>query len=65
MGKLTEFLMKAPPPPQHAGFCMPMMKRWVPRALRPWIYVMTAFCFQFSGGMYLGALAGFAAPQTS
>ena len=58
MGKLTEFLMKAPPPPQHTGFCMPMMKRWVPRALQPWIYVLTAFCFQFSGGMYLGALDG-------
>ena len=38
------------------GFSMPMMRRWVPRALQPWIYVLTAFCFQFSGGMYLGAL---------
>ena len=38
------------------GFSMPMMRRWVPRALQPWIYILTAFCFQFSGGMYLGAL---------
>ncbi|OYP58788.1 hypothetical protein [Prevotella sp. P3-122] len=58
MGKLTEFLMKAPAPPPQMGFCMPMMKRWVPGRLQPWIYVLTAFCFQFSGGMYLGALDG-------
>ena len=56
MGKLTEYLMKAPPPPRGMDFCMPMMKRWVPRKLQPWIYVLTALCFQFSGGMYLGAL---------
>lgn len=56
MGKLTEFLMKAPPPPANMGFCMPMMKGWVPRRLQPWIYVLTAFCFQFSGGVYPGAL---------
>lgn len=56
MGKLTEFLMKAPPLPAGMGFCMPMMKGWVPRRLQPWIYVLTALCFQFSGGMYLGAL---------
>ena len=56
MGRLTEFLMKAPPPPHGMGFCMPMMKGWVPRRLQPWIYVLTALCFQFSGGVYLGAL---------
>ena len=56
MGKLTEFLMKAPPPPAGMGFAMPMMKGWVPRKLQPWIYVLTALCFQFSGGIYLGAL---------
>lgn len=56
MGKLTEFLMKAPPPPPNMGFYMPMMKEWVPRRIQPWIYVVTAFCFQFSGGVYLGAL---------
>lgn len=56
MGKLTEFLMKAPSPPAGMPFCMPMMKGWVPRRLQPWIYVLTALCFQFSGGIYLGAL---------
>ena len=56
MGRLTEFLMKAPPPPSGMGFSMPMMKNWVPRRLQPWIYVLTALCFQFSGGVYLGAL---------
>ena len=56
MGRLTEFLMKAPPPPKGLDFSMPMMKGWVPRRLQPWIYVLTALCFQFSGGMYLGAL---------
>ena len=54
--KLTEFLMKAPSPPAGMPFCMPMMKGWVPRKLQPWIYVLTALCFQFSGGIYLGAL---------
>ena len=48
--------MKAPPPPHGMGFSMPMMKGWVPRRLQPWIYVLTALCFQFSGGVYLGAL---------
>jgi len=56
MGRLTEFLMKAPAPPPGMGFAMPMMKGWVPRWLQPWIYVVTALCFQFSGAMYLGAL---------
>lgn len=57
MGKLTEFLMKSPGgPPPNMGFAMPMMKNWVPRKIQPWIYVLTAFCFQFSGGVYLGAM---------
>lgn len=41
----------APPP-----FSMPMFRGFVPKAVRPWIYVVQAFCFQFSGGMYLGAM---------
>lgn len=57
MGQLTEFFMKSPGgPPPNMGFSMPMMKAWVPRRLQPWIYVLTAFCFQFGGGFYLGAL---------
>ena len=59
MGQLTEFFMKsAGGPPPNQGFAMPMMKGWVPRCIQPWMYVLTAFCFQFSGGMYLGALDG-------
>ncbi|MCI7274451.1 hypothetical protein MR642_09180 [bacterium] len=41
----------APPP-----FAMPMYRDFVPRAVRPWIYVLLAFCFQFSNGVYLGAM---------
>ena len=40
------------------GFSMPMMKGWVPRRIQPWLYVLTAFCFQFGGGIYLGASEG-------
>ena len=43
-------------PPSGSGFAMPMMKGWVPRRIQPWLYVLTAFCFQFSSGIYLGAL---------
>ncbi len=46
------------PPGGHAApppFSMPMFRDFVPRQLRPWIYVMLAFCFQFSNGVYLGA----------
>lgn len=42
----------APPP-----FAMPMFHSFVPEKLRPWIYVLQAFCFQFSGGIYLGAMS--------
>lgn len=57
MGQLTDFFMKsAGGPPPSMGFSMPMMKGWVPRRIQPWLYVLTAFCFQFSGGVYLGAL---------
>ena len=37
-------------------FAMPMFRDVVPKALRPWLYVLTAFCFQFSSGVYLGAM---------
>lgn len=57
MGQLTEFFMKSPGgPPPNMGFAMPMMKGWVPRCVQPWLYVLTALCFQFGGGYYLGAL---------
>lgn len=37
-------------------FSMPMFRDWVPEAVRPWIYVVLAFCFQLSGGVYMGAM---------
>lgn len=40
----------------NAPFVMPMFREWVPKRLHPWIYVTTVFCFQFSSGVYLGAL---------
>lgn len=42
----------SPPMP----FVMPMYKEWVPKGIRPWLYILMAFCFQFSNGMYLGSL---------
>ena len=45
-----------PPPPANTGFSMPMFRDWVPKRIQPWIYVICVFGFQFSGGMYLGAL---------
>ena len=35
---------------------MPMFHEWVPKGIRPWIYLLQAFCFQFGGGVYLGAM---------
>ena len=48
-------------PRQHTAgppmtFAMPMYHDFVPKWVRPWIYVVLAFCFQFSNGMYLGAM---------
>lgn len=37
-------------------FSMPVYAGWVPQCIRPWIYVLMAFCFQFSNDMYLGAM---------
>lgn len=37
-------------------FAMPMYRDFVPAWIRPWIYVVLAFCFQFSNGAYLGAM---------
>ncbi len=38
-------------------FSMPMYREFVPKAVRPWIYVLFAIVFQLSGGIYLGSLA--------
>lgn len=37
-------------------FAMPMYHDFVPKWIRPWIYVVLALCFQLSNGMYLGAM---------
>lgn len=37
-------------------FTMPMFRSFVPEKIRPWLYVLMAFTFQFSGGVYLGTM---------
>lgn len=37
-------------------FSMPMYREFVPKAVKPWIYVFFAIVFQLSGGIYLGSL---------
>ena len=37
-------------------FSMPMFREFVPKAVRPWIYVFFAMVFQLSGGIYLGQM---------
>lgn len=44
------------PPPLNGPFTMPMFNGFVPRKIQPWIYLVFAFIFQMSGGMYAGAL---------
>ena len=43
-------------PQLNGPFTMPMMRTFVPRRVQPWLYVVLAFTFQFSGGLYLGTL---------
>ncbi|MGM9713495.1 MAG: hypothetical protein ACI3Y5_05180 [Prevotella sp.] len=38
------------------SFSMPMVRGFVPEAIRPWIYLLIALCFQITGARYLGAL---------
>lgn len=38
-------------------FSMPMYREFVPKNIRPWIYVFFAIVFQLSGGIYLGTLS--------
>ncbi len=45
------------PPVLNGPFTMPMFNGFVPRKIQPWIYVLFAFLFQLSGGMYGGALS--------
>lgn len=41
---------------QTIPFSMPMFRSFVPERIRPWIYILLAVTFQFSGGLYLGTL---------
>lgn len=43
-------------PVLNGPFTMPMFRNFVPKKIQPWIYVVFAFMFQISGGVYLGAL---------
>jgi len=43
-------------PVSHGPFQMPMFRTFVPRSLQPWIYVLFAFSFQLTGGIYIGSL---------
>lgn len=38
-------------------FCVPSFNSYVPRRLQPWIYLLFAFCFQLTGGIYGGAMS--------
>src|SRR5574344_621659 len=40
----------------HTDFSMPMFRPFVPKLIRPWLYIAMVVCIQFSGGVYLGAL---------
>lgn len=45
------------PPVLNGPFTMPMMNKFVPRFIQPWIYVAFAFLFQLSSGIYSGAIS--------
>ena len=38
-------------------FTMPMFNPWVPEKVRPWIYLLFAFLFQLTGGVYFASLS--------
>ena len=40
----------------NQGFSMPMFNPWVPKKVRPWIYLLFALFFQLSSGVYFGSL---------
>ena len=45
------------PPIQQGPFRVPSFYPIVPRRLQPWIYLVFAFCFLLSGGIYGGAMS--------
>ena len=38
-------------------FSMPMYRDWVPKQIRPWIYVLMLIMFQLTGCIYLGVVS--------
>ena len=38
-------------------FRVPSFNGYIPRRLQPWLYLMIAFCFLMSGGIYGGAMS--------
>lgn len=47
----------AGPPMLQGPFRVPSFDSYVPRRLQPWIYLLFAFIFQLSGGIYGGAMS--------
>ena len=47
----------AGPPMLQGPFSVPSFNSYVPRRLQPWIYLLFAFIFQLSGGIYGGAMS--------
>lgn len=41
----------------HNKFSLAFMRDFVPEKLRPWIIILIAVVFQFSGGVYLAAVS--------
>ena len=47
-----------PGPPMLQGpFQVPSFNGYIPRRLQPWIYLLFAFIFLMSGGIYGGAMS--------
>ena len=40
----------------NQSFAMPMFRPWVPKSVRPWIYIVFAMLFQLSGGVYFSSM---------
>ena len=44
------------PPILQGPFRVPSFNGYIPRRLQPWLYLVIAFLFQFSAGIYGGAM---------
>ena len=52
------------PPIPGGPFAMPMYRDFVPKAVRPWIYLAFAVCFLLTGFFYLGAAGSIAGTRS-